>query len=323
LATYGGFKRDTSAFYPSITYILSGVGVVDVNDYTPYEADLLINGVSLSVQLVPTDWPYSGSIYLCYSCGGCQRLLDALKGQPAIIYLGKDITIDKDPCISFSGDGNGIQFLCDGHKLTGSSTETAFLFSNAQNFYLKSCYVDKVSRALDINNSSSIHISSITTSNSDFAVYLHNPTNINSYDIDLSDIMYGDQKLFFFKPGYGTSFSPFEPLAIWAANFSTGISIDANNTLLSHAYPLVAILNSSDVDLSNFRIQTDQPYGVILIKSSPTYITNAEIDVSSSMYGIYASESTCSLNDVNVNSTATTDILLSSTDANLGDMIIR
>ena len=320
---YLDVDNSTSAFYPAITYVLSGMGIIDINDYTPYEADLLINGIGIPVQLVPTSWPYSESIYLCYTCSDCQKLVDVLKGSPAVIYVQKDITIDKNPCISFTGDGNGLQVLCDGHKFTGSLAETAFLFSDAKNFYLKSCYVDNVDKALDINNSSSIHVTSIATSNSNYAVYLHNPTNINSYDIDLSDIMYGDQKLFFFRPGYGTSFSPFQPLAIWAAGFNTGISVDGGGTVLSHAYPLVAVLNSSDVNLTSFKLTTNQPYGIILINSNPVSISHAEVNVSSSMYGIYASNSYCSLNDVNVNSTAATDILLSSTDANLGDLVIK
>ena len=320
---YLSVQNSTSAFYPAITYKLTGLSIIDLYGYTPYKVVLLINGAELWSDLRAVDWPYSEDIYTCYTCAFCQQLVDNRAGTPITVLIPRDITIDKSPCIEFTGDGGGLTVDCSGNALRGTGTEVAFLFNNASNYTVTTCYVDAVDKAVEINRSSSIAANAITVSNSSFAVYLHEPTNASSYNIDLTDIMYGDKKLYFFKPGYGTSFTLFAPLAVWVSGFSGGATVDASGGVLERVYPLVSIINSSNVSLSNFSFQTSQPYGLIIIGSSSVVIQGADMNFLGSSYGIYSDQSSYSLQNVNIRSTATYDIYIRSSDVNLGDLNVR
>jgi hypothetical protein len=244
-------NNSTSYFIPGATYILTGITEINRGEI-PEKIVITINGISFTVDLFPGRWPLRGNLYYCNSCSTCQFYID--RGKGILLYIFGPFTVDKDPCLYVHGDGNGFIIYGGGQTISGNGSGTFAFFDNASGFVLKNVLVNNFDTVVEINRSVVV-IGTIVANNVNTVVYLHNPEDVGSYNFDATDIMYGDQKLFFLKPGYGTSFSLFYPLAVWAANFSTGGVIDGDGRTLQKVYPPVAILNSNDLTLKNFSLK--------------------------------------------------------------------
>lgn len=306
-------NNSTSYFIPGATYILTGITEINKGS-TPEKIVITLNGISFTVDLYPGEWPLSGNLYYCDSCSNCQLYIN--NGKSILLYLFRPFTVDKDPCLDIHGDGNGFIIYGGGITINGYGSRVFARFNNASGFVLKNIVISNFDVAIEVNHSN-VSIGTILTDNVDTVIYLHDPESTDSYNFEATDIMYGDQKLFFLKPGYGTSFSLFYPLAVWAANFLTGGTIDGDGKTLQKVYPPVAILNSNNLLLENFSLTSSYPHGVIILNSSDITLRDATMNLNCSDVGVYLYNSSASIENVLIKTHSSLDALFSSSDITL------
>ncbi len=313
----------------TLPYFQPGV-IVRLSGSAPFSPSYTVLGAYLSVNGVPIHFtPESIGVTqepdaYCTSCSSCQSLIDTWKSQKnnAWIALSDTMVIDKDPCIELLGDGNGLIFDCMGFPLDGNGSNV-FLFVNGSNYTVRGCSsVSGFSRAVDVASSSSVEIRTLVTPDAPDVVYVEDPVNPSSYDIILVDVGDADRKIYQYHPSAVSVYSAFLPLALWIYNYTGPVTIDANWSDLQKVHPPILVTNSSDVTISRFRLTSSYPYSVVLYNSSGVALQDANMNFSG-LRGIYAYNSTIELNSVDVTSSATEDMNLVLTDANLGDLNIH
>ncbi len=311
----------SSAFLPKINYRLYTIVPIPDENILPYRVTVFINGVELWTDLKPISWPL-GEIYFCYTCGQCQATLDSYAGPDRRVLMFTDIVIDRDPCINLWKDYNGITLDCMLHTLRGSGSETTFLFDGGSNISIERCRIRNVDTSFLVNNLTNVVITSVENNEVNHVMYISDPFTF-SFSLSIGDIVYGDRKMYLFRPSSLSSISPFLPLSIWVKDYTGGVSIDAGGSTMERVYPIIAILESSNVGISNFYLETNDPYGVIIRNSSNVSISSASLRLNTSTTGIYSLNSDYTLSDINIVSTSPLDMHIIDSNLLLGNVTIR